>query len=638
MIVDDNTDTDDSLQKPHQFSMFQGLGLKDRQHLAERFATIHCPRGEVLLRPGQLPDYLYLVAKGRAVVEAVGSSIRNPVLAELGPGDFFPMEALFQERAVFSTFRVSEDAIFYRLSAGAFRQALQEFPGFHHYCETRSENLVDQSRKLYTSHLTTRPDYQSLDSPLMVILREKPVTHGPDAPVRQVLQDIASGQVEVSVIVTEKQAPLGLFSLTDLLHRVALPGYSLDAPVERVMNRDITPLPGKALGSQAALEMARHGLQHVVVIDEGKVIGLVGERDLFGLQRVGLAQIANTIQQASSIEKLVQCSEDVRYLSHNLLDQGVRSEQLTQIISTLNDQLTERILHLVISKATGRSEDFSFCWLALGSEGRHEQTLSSDQDNAIIFQSRQSGDVEPGAVEKTRSLLLRLARECNTVLDQCGFSLCKGEIMAGNPEWCLSLSEWEKRFEEWIATPDPKALLHSTIFFDFRPLYGDETLAAKLRSRVATSARNNHRFLHLMVENALERSPPLGVLRDFVTDSEKMIDLKLSGITLFVDAARVFSLAYGITDSGTRQRLRLGGRKKKISDKEIDAWNEAFDFLQLLRLRRQHAQLIQGKPVNNKVDPSTLNELDRRFLIESLRQAGKLQKRLQSFKIREGGF
>lgn len=633
MNNDKNAEQGDTLQKLHNFSMFQGLGVKERHQLAERFATIHCPQGTVLLGPGQLPDYLYLVAEGRAVIEAVGNSIRNPVLAELGPGDFFPMEALFQERAVFSTFRVSDDATFYRLSADAYRQALKEFPGFHHYCETRSENLVDQSRKLYTSHLTTRPDYQSLDSPLFVIVREKPVTHGPDTPVRQVLQDIATRHTEVSVIIDDHQAPLGLFTLSDLLHRVALSGYSLDAPIAGVMNRTITPLPGKALGSQAALEMARHGLQQVVVVDEGKVIGLVGERDLFGLQRVGLAQIANTIQQSATIEELVQCSEDVRYLSHNLLDQGVRSEQLTQIISTLNDQLTQRILHLVVTKETEGSEDFSFCWLALGSEGRHEQTLSSDQDNAILFQSRQPNDVE-----KIRAHLLRLAQKCNTLLDQCGFSLCKGEIMAGNPQWCLSLSEWEGRFEKWITTPDPEALLHATIFFDFRPLYGDKTLATTLRSRVATSARNNQRFLHLMVENALERSPPLGVLRDFVTDADKTIDLKLSGITLFVDAARLFSLAYGVTDSSTRQRLRLGGRQKKITDKEIDAWNEAFDFLQLLRLRMQHAQHIQGKPVNNKVDPSTLNELDRRFLIESLRQAGKLQKRLHSFKIREGSF
>ncbi|NGZ06964.1 MAG: CBS domain-containing protein [Magnetococcales bacterium] len=609
-----------------EFSFFKELKPDERQEMLLLFDQVTVAANQILLIPGQPPDHLYLLARGRAVVEAMGSSIGNPILAELTAGHCFPLEALFQNRPVFSTFRVVEESVLYRLNAERFQSALKQFPGFQRYCHARSNTLVDQTRKLYTNQLNPRPDYQSLDTPLAAIVRATPVTCSPDTPVRQVLTRMAAQRAEVAVVVNAESGPLGIFTLSDLLQRVALADYAIDGPVAVVMSRELHPLSGKLPGSHAALEMARHGHRQVVVVEEGKVIGLVTERDLFGLQRVGLAQIAVAIHQADSFEALVQCSHDIRRLSHNLLDQGVRSEQLTGIISTLNDQLTSAILRLTARQEPPGSA--LFCWMALGSEGRHEQTLASDQDNAIIFQP-----VADLPMEKQRQSLLRFAQQANSVLDQCGFPLCKGGIMAGNPKWCLTLEEWENRFVEWIDNPQPEALLNATIFFDFRPLHGHHALADALRRRISRIAGQNRRFLHLLVENALERSPPLGLLRDFVTASDGTIDLKLAGVTLFVDAARILSLAHEVTSPATRQRLRQAAKPRKIPSKEVEAWNEAFDFLQHLRLRLQHDQHIQGQPVTNKVDPDTLNELDRRFLIESLRQAARLQKRLSHYKI-----
>ncbi|MBF0609690.1 MAG: CBS domain-containing protein [Magnetococcales bacterium] len=622
-----------SINEPSLFRIEESVLLKEleptvRQQLAQRFTILNLEAGAVLFVPGQMPDHLYLMGSGKAVVEAMGSEIENPVLAELTAGNFFPVEALFQNRPVFSTFRVVEDSTLYRLSESQFKQSLADFPTFRRFCELRANTLVDQTRKLYTTQLSIRPDYQSLDTPLATIVQSKPVTSDPSTPLKVVLAKMNDHPAEVAVIVDNDDHPLGIFTLRDLLQRVALGEYPLESPVEGVMTRELHPLEGKLPGSHAALEMARHGVKQVVVVDQGKVIGLVSERDLFGLQKVGLAQIAAGIQQARTEDSLIRLSDDIRKLSHNLLDQGVGSEQLTQIISTLNDQLTEQILRL-----TARSSSLTpidFCWLALGSEGRHEQTLSSDQDNAIIFRPS-----EGISHEEARQQLLGFAQKVNSLLDQCGFPLCKGGIMAGNSKWCLSLEEWEKQFNGWINTPEPEAILNATIFFDFRPLHGHKHLATQLRNRVARIAKQNRRFLHLMVESALDRSPPLGLLRDFVTANDGTIDLKLSGIALFVDAARIFSLAHEIVAPGTRPRLRQISRFVKIPGKEVEAWNNAFDFLQHLRMRIQHEQHMAGRPVSNKIDPASLNDLDRRFLLESLRQAGRLQKRLHVYKISE---
>jgi CBS domain-containing protein len=203
--------------------------------------------------------------------------------------------------------------------------------------------------------------------------------------------------------------------------------------------------------------------------------------------------------------------------------------------------------------------------------------------------------------------------------------------MASNPKWCLSLEEWKHTFNGWIGGGSPESLLNASIFFDFRSLYGAQHLAEDLRDWLARVASDNSRFLYMMAENALHNRPPLGVVRDFVLGKENKLDLKMNGITPFVDAARIFSLAAGVTQTNTIQRLRLSAAKMNMHESEIDAWIDALLFIQVLRLRHHDEASAQGASndaLDNKIDPEKLNELDRRILKEAFRQARKLQARL----------
>jgi CBS domain-containing protein len=225
--------------------------------------------------------------------------------------------------------------------------------------------------------------------------------------------------------------------------------------------------------------------------------------------------------------------------------------------------------------------------------------------------------------------LLPAARRINDTLALCGFPLCRGNVMASNPQWCLSLEEWKHRFLDWIINSAPEALLHASIFFDFRSLYGAHTLAEELRLWLARIASDNTRFQHQMAENAMRIRPPLGLVRDFVLGKENTLDLKLNGITPFVDAARIFSLAVGVTHTSTIQRLRQSAAALHIPETEVDGWINAFLFIQMLRLRHHYETSVQAKqPLNNLIDPALLNELDRRILKEAFRQARKVQTRL----------
>jgi len=315
-------------------------------------------------------------------------------------------------------------------------------------------------------------------------------------------------------------------------------------------------------------------------------------------------------------------ASDIRRLARSMLGQGVAAEQLTLIISTLNDALVRRVLD--IEKTKFPLADIRWCWLAFGSEGRYEQTISSDQDNGLIFDA---GDADPGLL---RERLLPFAQAVNRDLDACGFPLCKGNIMAGNPQWCLSLGEWHEQFDSWIADTDPQALLNAAIFFDFRPLYGDEAPARVLRSHLSGLAQGNSRFMRQLAQYALETRPPLGMISDFVTDKGEFngsIDLKKSAARLFIDGARVLALAAGVEHTNTAQRLRQAGLRLNMPSEEIASICDGFFFLQALRLRRQMvADSATGGA--NRINPADLNEVDRRILKESLRQARKLQSRI----------
>jgi CBS domain-containing protein len=468
-------------------------------------------------------------------------------------------------------------------------------------------------------------EYLSLYSPLGAIVRRKPVTVAPEVTIGEALQTMEANRIG-SVVVAEAGGtrPVGIFTLQDLLRRVALKNCDLDQPISSVMTTRLVTLRPQATAYQAALSMARRGLRHLLVVDQDdRLAGIVSQNDLFALQRVGVKEVSQEIRDAKDIASLQHSARDIRRLIDTMLKQGVGAEPLTHFISTLNDLLTLRIIELTLEEHP--VPEVHWCWIALGSEGRLEQTLSTDKDNGIIFEASEAD------AESLRQRFLPFAQAVNRKLDECGFPLCKGNIMAGNPQWCLSAEEWRARFSDWIHHAQPQALLNAAIFFDFRPLYGEEALSEALREWLLARTGGSELFMRYMAQNALTCQPPLGLIRDFVYDDSKdyphTIDLKMYGVRPFVDAARVWALARGVPHTSTAQRLRSAAERMPINREDVAAAIDAFYFIQLLRLK--HQRDLEG-PVGaaNRVNPDHLNELERHILKESFKQARKLQQRL----------
>ncbi|HLP98798.1 MAG TPA: DUF294 nucleotidyltransferase-like domain-containing protein [Sideroxyarcus sp.] len=609
----------------------------DRMELAhvlwmmEHMTLDYYAAGEVIVSPEQGAVDRFLIIKQGVVhgEQNVAKASDADTWLELMEGECFPLGALLANRSVASVYRAGSDIFCYELPHAFFLELIGMSAPFRDFCTRRIANLLEHSKQVIQAQYSqSSVEQQSLASPLSAIIRRAPVTCAPDSTVRQALAVMSEQRIGSMVAVDGDGRPLGIMTLHDVLDRIAIPQANLDQPVINIMSTQLSSLPPQALAHEAALLMARQGFRHVLVVENEKLVGLLSEKDLFALQRVGLRQIGSTIRHAETTEVLQQAAIDIRRMAHSMMAQGVAPEQLTQFISTFNDLLNARVVELECKSSglVGTPLHDGLCWMALGSEGRFEQTLNTDQDNAIIFAVPQGM-----TADQVREKLLPVARRINETLARCGFPLCKGEIMASNPKWCLSLEEWKRTFNGWIGGGTPEQLLNASIFFDFRALYGAEHLAEELRGWLARVASDNSRFLHLMAENALRNRPPLGVVRDFVVGKGNKLDLKVNGITPFVDAARIFSLAAGVTQTNTIQRLRLSAEKMHLHESEIDAWIDALLFIQVLRLRHHDEVSAKGtndEALDNLIDPEKLNELDRRILKEAFRQARKLQARL----------
>jgi CBS domain-containing protein len=453
-----------------------------------------------------------------------------------------------------------------------------------------------------------------------------PVIVDPATSVRDVLRVIDLQDAEAAVIVdTASSVPLGIVTLRDVIRSIIDDDCDFAGPVAGLMTGGLASLSAEATVHQATVLMFRRGMRHLILTEaDGRLFNVVSQGDLYGMQAADSATLANAILATRSIAELAQQTLAVRRFAARRLAEGSGAEALCGWISALNDLIALQAIDLV--EGEFELPYVPWCWLVFGSEGRLEQTLVTDQDNGIIFEAASAAQAED-----LRRKFLPFARAVNIALDACGFTLCTGQIMAGNPAWCLSMDEWQQTFGRWISVPEPKALLNASIFFDFRPLYGREELAAELQGWLLRRIKGNTPFVRAMAGNALGQEPPLSWWRDFrCNDNRKYphtLDLKGQGIRLFVDAIRLLALANGVRHTNTVERLR--GVRPALAMPVEEAAAMAAAFYQIQRLRLQNQVSGEFPEAANRLNPDRLHQLDRQILKESFRQARVLQQRLR---------
>ena len=579
------------------------------------------PKEQILAPADGPPDFLYLIRQGRVSGRRDIPGIEENAFL-LDAGSLFSIGSAFANRPVTTVYTAVDDCFCLLFPVRAMRQLQGQSQPFNDFLSNRIWGLLQESRiALRNSFASQALAEQSLESRLGDLRLKKPLCTKPSTPLLEALTMIHERKVG-SILVTENnQDILGILTRYDVLSRVTLSNLDLNTPISSVMSTGIKTLTVDDTAEMAGLLMSRFNIRHLPILDRGQLVGIISERDLFSLQRLSLSNISSTIRGSSDLQQLKKCADDIRTFARNLLGQGVQARQLTVLISHLNDVLTEQLIDIYVERY--QLNKSRFAWISLGSEGRGEQTIATDQDNALVY--------EDGESEEQRLVYLKFARDVNEALDACGYPLCKGNIMASNPELCLPQKDWLIRFTSWIDHGNPKDLLNASIFFDLRAIGGNADLLIPLKQLVKTKAASIPRFIKLLADNALNAKVPLnwlGAIEPTEINGKKTIDLKLQGSALMVDVARIYSLAHGIDVINTRERLAAIGKALNIPEAESAAWITAFEFLQTQRLAVQIGDLrINGNP--NVIDIDQLNSVDRSILKESLLRVRSLQQYLQ---------
>ncbi|MEB2327557.1 MAG: DUF294 nucleotidyltransferase-like domain-containing protein [Pseudomonas sp.] len=607
---------------------FPPFNLMEKAHLAylvENCELRFYAAGEHIISPEDgVVQHFYIVKQGRVHGQRPHSAKRgSETTFEVIVGECFPMAALMGERATRTAHLAAEDTFCLLLNKPAFVQLISISSPFRDFAIRGVSSLLDLvNQQAQIRAVETLGENYSLETSIGELAVHHPVACLPALPLREAVALMQQNNVGSIVIVDEQQRPLGIFTLRDLRRVIGAEAGELSAAISCYMTHEPFHLPPEATAFDAAIAMTERHIAHVCVVDNGQLVGVISERDLFSLQRVDLVHLAQTIGHADRVEALVAIRGRIKQLVDNMLAHGASSTQITHIITLLNDHTVRRVIELAIRDMGDPGVPFT--WLCFGSEGRREQTLHTDQDNGILFEAT---DAAEAALRRGR--LLPLAERINRDLDTCGFTLCRGNIMAGNPELCLSRQEWGRRFSAFVREATPENLLSSTIFFDLRAVWGPQEGCEQLRQDLLAEVADNRIFQRMMADNALRHRPPVGRFRDFVLarkgDGKDTLDLKVQGLTPFVDGARLLALANGIGECNTLERLRRLVEKGIIDAKDGAAYEEAYHFIQQTRMQHHQQQARDEAPYSNRLDPDTLNALDRRILRESFRQAQRLQ-------------
>lgn len=440
-----------------------------------------------------------------------------------------------------------------------------------------------------------------------------------------------------SIVVMNGLRPVGILTRVDLIERIILPKLELTTPIAQVMSHGLVVVPEQTTVLEAMILMAERRIRHLPVEGSNGLLGVVSESDLMRHQRSSLGSLSARLGHAPNLGELAKTMVQVRQLAKRLIRDGLSAGSSARLMSHLNDAATRRVIELVLSEKAGAEiAETPWVWLALGSEGREEQTIATDQDNALLF---------VGDDSLYQDDFLALADEVNRGLDRIGFPLCKGGVMARNPFWCRSMEGWVEQVEQWLDKPTPEALLAAHTFFDFRPLFGDLGLAQQLRKAIQDAIKRRSvggpsAFLSMMAADAL-RSELTSFKREMLFGSvaawmrrrgwsadwlaRRQVDIKLRGTAPAVAWTRVLALAHHVSDTGTEDRISALEAQGVIGPSDSAQMRSGFDALQRARFVVQS----KGRHEPNAVQIEELNQFELEELDRAMEDLGQLRALLE---------
>ncbi|NUT81963.1 DUF294 nucleotidyltransferase-like domain-containing protein [Pseudomonas brassicacearum] len=602
----------------HRFPPFDALPQATLEDIARRVEVAYFKAGSVILEGGAVINDLHYVRSGAVEIYRRSGELYD----RLVEGDIFGQAGLLRSNKVRFPAKALEDSLIYFIPADIIAQLCKRHDSFADFVEAEGHSRL----KSAVEAQGRASDLIQLKSRALISRQLVWVT--PLTSVREAAQLMTEQSVSC-VVVLERAGNnpgemLGIVTDRDLRTRVVAANRSGDTTIGEVMSNDPVAIQADDSLFEAMLCMLRNNIHHLPVVHKGRTLGLINLSDIIRHESQSSLYLVNSISNQTRIEGLRSLLRDLRGTYIRMVRDGATAHMIGSAISGIGRAFTQRLLELA-EKELG-PPPVPYCFMVLGSMARDEQLLVTDQDNALVLDDRFDPTLHDEYFRK-------LATFVSDGLAACGFSYCKGGIMATNVQWRQPLRVWRDYFTQWIEKPSAATLLNCCIFFDLDGVYGRLEMVDTLKALCAEKSRVTPAFLTAMARNALNRTPPLGFFRTFVmeTDGEQkqIINLKGRGTAPLTDLIRIHALACGSTAQNSFDRLEAISTTQWLQPQAIDHLRYALEFLSMVRIRHQAHAIEQGKTPDNYIEPERFSTTERHNLKEAFQVLSNAQKFLR---------
>lgn len=589
-----------------QYPPFNDLPEETIEYISKNIEISYYREDTPIIHFGDHLHDLYIVRSGVVEIYRRSGELYN----RLDEGDLFGQMGLLTNNKARFPAKAIQDSLIYCIPENIFQELYENFDVFADFVE------VENNVRLRQAVSTTKDSNDLSTSKIRTLLSGDPIRVPRHESIQFTAQKMAEESVSAVLIIDpdieeeeDTNQFVGIITDRDLCTRVLAEGVSpLDA-VDTVMTTELVSLDHNAYVHEAMMTMLRYKVHHLPILKNKKPIGILESADIVQYESQSSLLLVNSIFNQNSIEELKHLSEQVKDSFVRLVNEDANTHMVGTAMSMIGRSFKQRIIELAEEELG--APPIPYCYLALGSMARDEQLLITDQDNAIILDN----SYDP---EKHGEYFEQFAKFICDALDQCGYPYCTGDIMATNPMWRMTQTEWEECFADWIDDPNPKALLNSSIFFDLDGIYGRLKWAEQLNGFIVRRARKNNRFLACLARNALNRTPPLGFFKDFVMEKDgqhkNSINLKRRGTAPLADLIRVHALAVGSRSRNTFERLDDIIEAGILPKGRAADLRDALEFISIVRIRHQAADVENGIEPDNSIEPENMSDFERRNL------------------------
>lgn len=572
---------------------FDVLNHQERQELNQQADIIFFAQGSNVLDLGQDVHALYVVIKG--IIREMHGEETMGIFRAL---DTFDTRALISGHA-HSRFVVHEEALVFAIPRDLILRLIDQNPVFGAFFY---QSAAQKFSTLAQQRSANRELQTLLASQISDIASHIPVFLDANETVLDAAK--AMKQQRVKSILVRDGDRVGIFTTSDF-RDVLLAGHEAHTKLGAISRFELITCDIHDYLFNALLTMTRHTVQRVVVTENGKPIGILEQIDLLSYFSNHSHLITQQLERAESLDALKSIAGQIDKLIQILSSHGVKASQLAELVQTLNAQLFARTWQLIVPAVVLQNS----CLLVMGSEGRGEQILKTDQDNALIIRD-----------DFSHPDLATFAQQFSDALASFGYPPCPGQVMISQADWRRSVSDWKDTLYRWINLPVHDSQMNLAIFVDAHVVAGDETLFHDVRDNLQRNLDDSDAFYQRFAQAVLQFDTPLGLFGQLLSHEENGIstlDLKKGGIFPLVHGVRALALRHGLEMTNTFARLDALAQREILDKQLAHDVDEALAFLLNLRLKTGLERLTLGEPINNLIEPKHLSTLERDLLKEA---------------------